>query len=257
MTYINYYDIIKNVNKINGGKNLERLDKIIASQGKYSRKEVKKLVSSRRISIDGKKVTSSDIKIDFENVKIEIDGAELKVRTNIYLILNKPKGYVSATEDKKDKTVLELVPKELFYKDLFPAGRLDKDTTGLMIITNDGEFAHNILSPKKHIPKTYKVRIDIKVTTDMVKGFEEGIKLNDGVCKASKLEILGENEAKVTLTEGRYHQIKRMFGCFGAKVIELHRLSMGNLKLPKDLEYGECRELTKEELKKLQERNIK
>lgn len=234
---------------------MERLDKIIASQGKYSRKEVKKLIASRRISIDGEKVISSDIKIDLENSKIEIDGVEIKIRTNIYLILNKPKGYVSATEDKNDKTVLDLVPENFLHKELFPAGRLDKNTTGLMIITNDGEFAHNILSPRKHIQKTYKVKIDTKVTENMVKGFEEGVKLNDGICKASKLIILGENEAKVILTEGRYHQIKRMFGCFGAKVIELHRVSMGRLELPKDLELGKCRELTKEELKKIQDRN--
>lgn len=230
---------------------MERLDKIIASQGKYSRKEAKKLISMGRIFLDGKKVTSSDIKIDYEKVRIQIDGIELKVKDNIYLILNKPKGYVSATEDKKEKTVLELVPKDLFRKDLFPAGRLDKDTTGLMIITNDGVFAHNILSPKKHVQKTYKVKIDMKMTNNMVNEFELGIKLNDGICKPSALKIIGENEGLVTLTEGRYHQIKRMFGCFGANVIELHRLSMGSLELPENLKPGECRELTEKELEKI------
>ena len=117
---------------------------------------------------------------------------------------------------------------------MFPAGRLDKDTTGMMIITDDGVFAHNILSPKKHIKKIYEVTIDIPVTDDMKKGFEEGIKLIDGVCKSSLLEIIGEYEARVTLTEGRYHQIKRMFGMYGAKVVKLHRICMGSLYLPKD-----------------------
>lgn len=233
---------------------MERLDKIIAKQGKYSRKEVKKLVCAGRISIDGEKINKSDIKIDFNKTKIQIDGIEIKIKNDIYLILNKPKGYISATEDKKDKTVLDLVPEKLFHKSLFPAGRLDKDTTGLMILTNDGNFAHNILTPKKHIKKAYKVEIDVKMTEEMVKAFESGVMLNDGVCKPSKLEIIGENIGIVTLTEGRYHQIKRMFGCFAAKVINLHRISMGNLKLPEDLKPGECRELTEEELKKLQEK---
>ena len=141
-------------------------------------------------------------------------------------MLNKPKGYVSATEDKNDKTVLDLVPDEYRHRNLFPAGRLDKDTTGLMIITDDGDFAHNILSPKKHISKTYNVTIDIDMSDDMVSGFKEGVNLNDG----------------------RYHQIKRMFGCFGAKVIELERTKMGNFSLPDDLELGCVREFTNEEL---------
>ena len=129
-----------------------------------------------------------------------------------------------------------------------------KDTTGMMIITDDGVFAHNILSPKKHIRKIYEVTIDIPVTSDMEKGFKEGIDLNDGKCKTAILEKIGEYEARVTLIEGRYHQIKRMFGCFGAKVTKLHRICMGNLYLPKDLKEGESRELIGEELKKLTER---
>ena len=149
---------------------------------------------------------------------------------------------------------MDLVPESLFYKDLFPAGRLDKDTTGLMIITNDGNFAHDILSPKKHVKKTYKVEIDIKMTEKMIEAFKKGVVLKDGICKPSMLKILDEKIGIVTLTEGRYHQIKRMFACFGAKVINLHRICMGNLLLPKDLKPGECRELTKEEIDKLQEK---
>lgn len=233
---------------------MDRLDKIIVSQGKYSRKEVKKLVSLGKITVDGKLINKSDIKIDSERAKIRIDGVEIKIKNSIYLILNKPKGYISATEDKKDKTVLDLVPENLFHKDLFPAGRLDKDTTGLMILTNDGKFAHNILSPRKHVKKTYKVEIDINITENMVKGFEKGIVLKDGICKPSKLEILSNQICMVTLTEGRYHQIKRMFGSFGAKVINLHRISIGNLYLPKNLKFGDCRELTSQELEKIQEK---
>lgn len=231
---------------------MERIDKIIASQGKYTRSEVKKLISQKRIKVDDNVVLKPETKID-NNSKIEIDGKQINIKENLYLVLNKPKGYISATEDKKDKTVLELVPKNLFRKDLFPAGRLDKDTTGLMIITTDGEFAHNILAPKKHIKKIYEVTLDIPVTDKMVKGFAEGIKLNDGICKSGILEITGKYTCKVTITEGRYHQIKRMFGCFSAKVINLNRICMGNLFLPKDLEQGSCRELSKEELLLLQE----
>ena len=168
-------------------------------------------------------------------------------------MLNKPKGYISATEDKNEKTVLDLVPEEYSHRNLFPAGRLDKDTTGLMIITDDGNFAHNILSPQKHVRKTYHVIIDIPVTDEMVEGFKAGVMLNDGECKTASLEITGKYTAIVVLTEGRYHQIKRMFGCFGAKVIELQRIGMGNFKIPNNLKLGECREFTEEELKEVQE----
>jgi len=177
----------------------------------------------------------------------------LDFKRNVYLMLNKPKGYVSATEDRDHQTVLELVPSEFAGRDIFPAGRLDRDTTGLMIITDDGALAHNILAPKKHVQKIYHVELDIPVTEEMAQGFAEGVELNDGVCKEAGLEIVGEYAARVTLKEGRYHQIKRMFGCYGAKVVELHRLAIGNLHLPDDLAVGECRELTEEELKLLQQ----
>ena len=234
---------------------MERIDKIIATQTKYSRKEVKELIKQKRIIVNNEIITKSDIKINNEKDKIIIDGEELIIKKYVYLILNKPKGYISATEDKTMKTVLDLIEEEYTHRNLFPAGRLDKDTTGLMIITDDGDFAHNILSPKKHITKAYNVTIDIEVTEEMVKGFKEGIKLNDGECKPSTLKITGPNTGIVILTEGRYHQIKRMFGCFGAKVTELQRIAMGNLELPNDLKLGESRELTIEELNKIQEKN--
>ena len=227
---------------------MERIDKIISAQTEYSRKDIKKLVLAKRVTVNGKIVDKSDIKIDKEVDLIAIDGKNINIKENIYLILNKPMGYISATEDRSMCTVLDLIDKKYSHRELFPAGRLDKDTTGLMVITDDGKFAHNILSPKKHIQKIYEVTIDIKCTEKMVTAFKEGINLKDGICKTAIMKITGEYTAEVTLTEGRYHQIKRMFGCFGAKVIKLNRIAMGNLMLPKDLKQGESRELTKEEL---------
>ena len=233
---------------------MDRLDKVISEQTEYSRKEIKRLVSKKLITLNGNIVLKSDIKVDILKDEIKIDGKVLEYQKHVYLILNKPKGYISATEDKLQKTVLDLIDSKYLCREMFPAGRLDKDTTGMMIITDDGEFAHNILSPRKHIKKIYEVTIDIPVTEDMRLGFENGIELNDGKCKTANLEKIGEYKAKVTLVEGRYHQIKRMFGCFGAKVVELHRICMGSLYLPNDLEEGESRELTEEELKLLTER---
>ena len=233
---------------------LERIDKIIASQGMYSRSDVKYMVNRKRITIDGKVVASASQKADVDKNEICLDGRPFVVKKQIYLMLHKPMGYVSATEDKKQQTVLELVPPALKGRDIFPAGRLDKDTTGLMILTDDGVLAHNILSPKKHVQKIYQVELDIPVTVEMQQGFAAGVALQDGVCKAAGLLITGEKTAEVMLREGRYHQIKRMFGCYGAKVVRLHRIAMGELFLPADLPEGECRELTAEDLEKLQKR---
>lgn len=230
---------------------MERLDKIIATQTGYSRKEVKDLIKQKRVRVNNEIISKSDIKVDSESDKIVIDESEIKIKKHIYLILNKPKGYISATEDRSRQTVLDLVPKQYLHRNLFPAGRLDRDTTGLMLITDDGEFAHNILSPKKHVKKIYNVTIDLQVNQEMVNGFKRGVILNDGECKSANLEITGTNTAIVTLTEGRYHQIKRMFGCYGAKVVELQRIGMGNFKLPNDLKLGECREITENELKEI------
>lgn len=233
---------------------MERIDKIIASQGKYSRSEVKKILNQGRIKVDNKIIKKSDEKVDIEKSKITIDDIEFNFKKNLYLILNKPKGYVSATEDRNQKTVLELVPELYQRKGLFPAGRLDKDTTGMMIITDDGNFAHDILSPKKHISKTYRVKIDIKITEEMKKDFEKGIVLKDHICCPAIIEIEDDYTALITIVEGKYHQIKRMFGCFGAKVQELHRISMGKLQLPENLKEGQCRELTVEEIELLKKR---
>lgn len=226
---------------------MERLDKIISNRTGISRKDAKAAISAGKVTVSGKIIRSSDFKVG-ENDEIFLGCNKISGNAHIYIVLNKPKGYVSATEDPEQKTVIELVPPELFRTGIFPAGRLDKDTTGLMIITDDGDFAHRILAPRKHVPKKYAVTIDLPVTDEMEKGFENGIELSDGICKSAKLLKTGDFTCEVTLSEGRYHQIKRMFGCFGAKVTELHRLSMGGFSLPEDLLPGECRELTNEEL---------
>ena len=235
---------------------MERIDKIISEQTYYTRKEIKKLISKGMIYANGEQVKKPEIKYDESNITININGEEIEVKKHVYLLLNKPKGYVSATEDDSQNTVLDLVPEKYKNRNIFPAGRLDKDTTGLMLITDDGEFAHNILSPRKHVKKEYEVTLDIPVTEAMVKGFKEGVNLNDGECKSALLEITGEYTAKVTITEGRYHQIKRMFGCYGAKVVELNRICMGNLYLPKELKLGEIKELAEKELQEIQGRSL-
>ena len=230
---------------------MERIDKTISSQTNYSRKDVKKLILQKKISVNGKVAKKPEQKVNEQQDEIYIDGNKLEIKKYIYLILNKPKGYISATDDRTAKTVLDLVPEKYMRRGLFPAGRLDKDTTGMMIITDDGEFAHNILAPKKHIEKTYRVQIDIDITDEMREKFKQGIVLKDHVCCPATIVVEDKNTALITITEGKYHQIKRMFGCFGAKVVNLHRISMGGLQLPKDLREGECRELTATELLKL------
>ena len=232
---------------------MERLDKIISNRTGISRKDAKAAISSGKVTVSGNIIRSSDFKVS-ENDEIFLEGKKISGNAHIYIVLNKPKGYVSATEDPEQKTVIELVPPELFRNGIFPAGRLDKDTTGLMIITDDGDFAHRILAPRKHVPKKYGVTIDLPVTEEMAKGFENGIELSDGICKSAKLFKTGEYTCEVTISEGRYHQIKRMFGCFGAKVTELHRLSMGGFSLPENLLPGECRELTENELSLIERR---
>lgn len=231
---------------------LKRIDRILSEQTNYSRKEIKKLVSKGLVLVNEGVVRRSDEKYDEDNISIKINGEDVSVNKHFYLLLNKPKGYVSTTVSDSDKAVIDLVPNKYKTRTLFPAGRLDKDTTGLMLITDDGVFAHNILSPKKHIKKIYEVVIDKDVSDEMINGFKEGVKLNDGECKSALLEKVDTNKCLVTLTEGRYHQIKRMFGCYKAKVLELKRICMGELYLPTNLAVGEVREVSDEELIKIQ-----
>ena len=166
---------------------MQRLDKIVSEQTYYTRKEIKKLISKGMVYVNGEQAKKAESKYDETNISIKINGKEIEIKKHIYLLLNKPKDYISSTEDKSQKTVLDLVPEKYKNRNLFPAGRLDKDTTGLMLITDDGELAHNILSPKKHVKKEYEVTLDIPVTLTMVNGFKKGVNLNDGECKSADL----------------------------------------------------------------------
>lgn len=230
---------------------MERLDKIIASQGKYSRSEVKKLVKAGRVTLDGTVVKSSDVKAD-EGADIRIDGVSLNYKKHIYIMLNKPQGVISATEDRTQKTVLDLVPKELFRNGLFPAGRLDGDTTGFVLITDDGDFAHRILSPKNHIMKTYHATLRDPLSEEDIVRFREGLTLGDGTeCLEAHVRVIESGEktvAEIKICEGKYHQVKRMFASIGNKVVALRRVKMGELDLDSSLPEGQCREITDEEI---------
>ena len=236
---------------------MDRIDKIIASQGQYSRSEVKKLVKDGRVTLDGKVVKSSDVKADPDKNDIAIDGKSIGYKKHLYIMLNKPQGVVSATEDTDHTTVIDLVPQELKRDGLFPAGRLDGDTVGFVLITDDGDFAHKILSPKNHIMKTYHATLQRPVTHEDIEAFKNGIELKDGtLCLEAQVRPIEGNEpmAEIKICEGKYHQVKRMFAALGNKVVFLKRVKMGELSLDENLEEGQCRELTDEELQLIQKR---
>ena len=236
---------------------MERIDKIIASQGKYSRSEVKKLVKDGRVTLDGKVIKSSDVKADPDLNDIAVDGKSIGYKKHLYIMLNKPQGVVSATEDTDHTTVIDLVPKELKRDGLFPAGRLDGDTVGFVLITDDGDFAHKILSPKNHIMKTYHATLQRPVTAEDIDAFKKGIELKDGtLCLEAQVSPLDSDTpmAEIKICEGKYHQVKRMFAALGNKVVFLKRVKMGALPLDESLEEGQCREITPEELSLLQSR---
>lgn len=233
---------------------MERLDKIIASQGKHSRSEVKKLVKAGLVTVNGVVAKASDIKCDAEKDEICVEGIALGYKKHLYIMLNKPKGVISATEDASQKTVLDLVPAELKRQGLFPAGRLDGDTTGFVLITDDGDFAHRILSPKNHIMKTYHATLAKPLTDEDIILFKQGLTLGDGTkCLEAHVRMLEgeENVAEVKICEGKYHQVKRMFASLGNKVLDLKRVKMGGLELDEALDEGECRELTNKEVELL------
>lgn len=234
---------------------MERIDKIIASQGQFSRSEVKKLVKDGRVTLDGTVIKSSDIKADPNINDIAIDGKSISYKKHLYLMLNKPQGVVSATEDTDHKTVIDLVPKEFKRDGLFPAGRLDGDTVGFVLITDDGDFAHKILSPKNHIMKTYHATLQRPVTQADIDAFRNGIELKDGtLCLEAQVKSLDSDKpmAEIKICEGKYHQVKRMFAALGNKVVFLKRVKMGELSLDESLEEGQCREITAEELRLIQ-----
>ncbi|WP_026886549.1 pseudouridine synthase [Clostridium beijerinckii] len=232
---------------------MERLDKIISNLGYGSRKDVKSFAKKGIIEVDGLVVKDSGLLVDPEKSVIKINGEEILYRKYIYLMMNKPDGVISATHDNKDETVIDLLNLEHQVFDPFPIGRLDKDTVGLLLLTNDGELNHRLISPKWHVDKVYYAEIDKRVDEKDITAFKNGITLDDGYkCLEAHLEILSSSsdrsEIRLTIQEGKFHQVKRMFEAVGKNVTYLKREEFGGLLLDPDLEEGEYRELTDEEL---------
>ena len=230
----------------------QRLDKIIASTGRYSRREVKTLVREGRVLVDGRIAASAEDKCDPLTARISVNGEELFYREHTYVMLHKPAGVLSATEDGHGETVLDLLAPEYRKIGLFPVGRLDKDTEGLLLLTDDGALAHDLLAPKKHVDKVYFVRTDGTLDDADCAAFAAGLTLGDGLaCLPARLQILSsgaQSEALVTIHEGKFHQIKRMLASRGKPVVYLKRLAMGPLTLDETLPKGEYRLLTAQEI---------
>lgn len=235
-----------------------RVDKLLSNVGVASRAELKKYCKQGMISVNGKVINNPGVQVDSENDEVMFNGEKIVYREFIYIMLNKPDGYISATFDKHDPIVLDLIDQSYLVFEPFPVGRLDKDTEGLLVLTNDGQLAHRVLSPKKHVPKTYYAKIQGKVTEEDILAFEKGVVLDDGYeTMPSQLKILKSDEMseiELTIHEGKFHQVKRMFESVGKKVVYLKRLSMGKLKLDESLDLGAYRELTEEEVKLIEER---
>ena len=229
-----------------------RMDKLLANMGFGTRKDVKKLMKSGSVHVNGEVVKEGKVHVDPEKDLVTVFGEEVKYKPYIYLMMNKPQGVISATEDDEHETVIDLLLYEHAMYEPFPVGRLDKDTEGFLLITNDGQFSHALMSPKRHVPKTYYATIRGRVTEEDVKLFEQGVTLEDGYeTKPGQLVVLergAESKIELTITEGKYHQVKRMFEAVGKKVTTLKRLKIGDLELDSELELGTYRELTDEEV---------
>lgn len=223
-----------------------RLDKFLAQIPAGSRSQVKDMIKKGRVCVNGERAVKPDQKVDPDTDQVTLDGKTIAYSQYAYYMLNKPAGVLTATMDKKKETVLDLIPDK--RKDLFPVGRLDIDTEGLLLITNDGELCHRLLSPRHHVDKCYLAKTDHPIPADAPERFAAGLDLGDFTAMPARLEILGEREACVTVQEGKFHQVKRMFEAVGVTVIWLKRLSMGSLVLDETLRPGESRPLTKEEL---------
>lgn len=233
-----------------------RLDKCLADCGLGTRSEVKSLLKAKRITVNGKVVNNGKVQVNPETDEILFDGEKIQYEEFVYIMMNKPKGVVSATEDNLHKTVLDLIDPLYFKKGVFPVGRLDIDTHGLLLLTNDGELAHRLLSPKKHVTKIYQARVEGVMTEEDAVAFEKGIVLSDGTeCMPARLDILSttqdESIVQIHLKEGKFHQVKRMVKACGKTVVDLQRLTMGPLKFDESLALGESRPLTEEELESL------
>ncbi|VQZ65898.1 ribosomal small subunit pseudouridine synthase A [Streptococcus pneumoniae] len=231
-----------------------RLDKFLVACAVGSRTEVKNLLKTGRVTVNGKKEKSAKLQIDEKIDEIRFDGQVLEYEEFVYYMMNKPKGVISATEDPKHRTVLDLLDDLARSKEVFPVGRLDIDTHGLLLLTNNGQLAHVLLSPKRHVDKTYQAQVKGIMTQEDVETFIKGIPLKDFTCQPARMEILStdaeknQSQIRVTIAEGKFHQIKRMVGYCGKEVVDLQRLTMGTLVLDENLERGEWRRLTKEEL---------
>ena len=236
-----------------------RLDKFLVACAVGSRTEVKNFLKAGRVMVNGKKEKSAKLQINEETDEICFDGQKLEYEEFVYYMMNKPQGVISATEDSKHKTVLDLLDDLARSKEVFPVGRLDIDTHGLLLLTNDGKLAHALLSPKRHVDKTYLAQINGVMTDADVETFAQGIPLKDFTCQPAKLELVSIDREKdqslvrVTIAEGKFHQVKRMVAYCGKEVVDLQRLTMGTLTLDEDLKRGEWRRLTKEELEGLLE----
>lgn len=236
---------------------MERLDKILSGTGRWSRREVKDLVRQGRVLLDDAPAKAPDQKIDPRQTRLRVDGEEILYEQFTYLMLHKPAGVLSAVEDSRQKTVLDLLPEYLRRRNLSPVGRLDKDTEGLLLLTNDGDLAHRLLSPRHHVDKVYYARVEGALEESDVAAFAAGITLGDGLeCLPAGLEILSPCEALVTLQEGKFHQVKRMLAARGKAVVYLKRLKMGPLTLDEALAPGAFRPLTEEECSNLQKAGL-
>ena len=230
-----------------------RLDKYLAETAQCTRSEAKTLLQKGRVTVNGAVCKKGDAQLKAGDA-VAVDGKTLQYQKFVYLMLNKPAGVVSASTDKRDTTVVDLVGGAYPRRELFPAGRLDKTSTGFVLLTDDGGFAHDILAPKRHVSKTYTVVLDTPLTAEMQAGFAQGVTLADGTeLSPAEVEALTEDglTVRVTLKQGVYHQIKRMFGVYGAGVNALHRDAIGGLALDKTLEPGQWRELSDEEIAKI------
>lgn len=231
---------------------MERLDKLLAGTGKWSRREVKALVRQGLVRVDGRLAASAEDKLDPAAAIITVAGETISLRRFTYVMLHKPAGVLTATEDRKQPTVLDLLPPELRRIGLAPVGRLDKDTEGLLLLTNDGELAHRLLRPKYHVEKRYLARVDGELSAADAEAFARGMTLGDGLeCLPAGLEVLPDRVCIVTLREGKFHQVKRMLAARGAPVLYLKRLSMGPLTLDDSLAAGAYRLLRAEEISAL------
>ena len=233
-----------------GEARVERIDKLLASTGRWSRKEAKQLCRQGRVTAEGVRVQAEDKAS--EAAALAVDGQPVEGERTVWLMLHKPAGVVSATEDREQPTVLSLLPERYRKMKLFPVGRLDKDTEGLLLLTNDGALAHELLSPKKHVEKVYYTQVEGELTQDDAEAFASGMTLADGTrCLPAGLRLLGENQGEVTLREGKYHQVKRMLAARGKPVTYLKRVRFGPLVLDENLPKGGWRALTGEEIQAL------